>query len=254
MRGAARGIGRRQRDLPAAFRPEHHQPAREAVGERLRERRQIRPRLEQRRGDEEQLDVGDRLARIALEERRDAARQVGREAGAEDEALGDAQSHAVEPHVPLERTALAAGIGNERGDVILQVLADAAQRQPSPRCRAPRARRDRRCRTASAVCGELIAPPARITSRSAARDLSSPALAGIRRRRRACPRSRRASPAPDLDGQIAAPTAPGADRRPRRCSAGRCGSSSACAQSPPAARRCSRRSTGMPGARGRRRR
>ena len=99
------GVGRRQPDLPAGFRAQHDQPAREAVGKRLRERRQIGARLEQRRGDEEQLDVGNWLARIAFEERGGPTRQVGCETGAEDEALGNAQSQAVEPHVVLERAA-----------------------------------------------------------------------------------------------------------------------------------------------------
>ena len=127
MRGAARGSADASRTCPREFRAQHDQPARETVGKWLRERRQIGARLEQGRGDEEQLDVGNRLARIAFEECGGPTRQVGCEAGAEHEALGDAQGQAVEPHVVLERAALAARVGDERGDVILQVLADAAQ-------------------------------------------------------------------------------------------------------------------------------
>ena len=88
MRGAARGSADASRIRPRLSGRSTTSAAAEAVGIRLRERRQIGARLEQRRGDEQKLHVGHRLRRIAFEECHGPARQVGGDAGAEDEGLG----------------------------------------------------------------------------------------------------------------------------------------------------------------------
>ena len=84
-------VGRTQRDAAATFRSQQDDAAGETVGEGLAKRRQI-GRRRQRAGNEQELDIRQRLRRIGLHEAGDAARQVGHEAAPECESLRDASA------------------------------------------------------------------------------------------------------------------------------------------------------------------
>lgn len=71
----------RKPDVAAALWSQEHDATGERVCEGLLERREIWGGT-QRAGDEKELDVGNRLARAALDEASDAARQFGGKAGA----------------------------------------------------------------------------------------------------------------------------------------------------------------------------
>jgi len=76
----------------------------------------------------EQLDIGDGSLGSLLRKGGEPARQVGRKAGPRTKPWAMPKARRSSRMLRWNRSALAASVGDERGDVILQVLADAAQR------------------------------------------------------------------------------------------------------------------------------
>ena len=146
------------------------------------------------RAAEHELDVGHRELRPRLDEGVQAAGHHRGRAGAEEIGADHAHRHAVEAHLAVEHAGVRPSrIGHVGAEVVLQVLAD---RQIDDRLDAG----SRRCSAGPmpdsiSSCGELNAPLATITSRSACalHAVAADALDDIRRRSRACPASARAS-------------------------------------------------------------
>ena len=109
-----------------------------------------------------------------LEERHDAARQVAGDALAKEIGLAELERDAVEPHGLVERARLPAGIGRPR-----PTYGPAGSRRrraaaPWPSMPCARSASGSPMPDSISTCGELITPPARITSRSARATLVSP--------------------------------------------------------------------------------
>ena len=239
MRGRIGGL---EADEAAALRVQQHDARGEHVREGRLERREIRVAAE-RGGGEQDLQVGQRRLGARLQERDDAARHVGGEAGAEEIGLRERARDAVGAHGAQERARLLAPVHQDHRDMVLQVLADARQRDLHRNAHGGASSSGSPMPDSIRSCGELMTPPARITSRSARAATVSAALPVFDADGAASleedARGQRLDRRPSGSGA----SAPGADRRSRRCSAGRCGSSSAGGRSLPAGRRCSRRST-----------
>ena len=189
MRGCAAGSADCRADEAAAFRMQQHDAGGEHVGERRLERREIGAAAE-RGGGEQDLDVRQRrFGSATSEERHDPARHVRGEAGAEEIGLRKRARDAVGAHGPQERARLLAPIDQDDRGMVLQVLAHARQSEPSPRMPNGGASSSGSPMPESIrSCGELMTPPARITSRSARAVGRLRRLRDIRRRRRGCPR------------------------------------------------------------------
>ena len=241
MRAGAAGVGRGEVDPAAALRAQHHCAAGKAVGVGRANRRKI-GRGRHRRGVEQQLDIGQRPGRspARFQKRHQPARQVGGDPAAAEIRVRQLPRNAVGAHRGVQRARLLAG-----------------DRPPAPRC-GPAGCSRRRATGVTATpcaaespgsptpdsinsCGELMTPP---REDHLAFGTSDVAFAGVRYStpRRGRPRTGCASPAPRPRPRDWAAPAPAADRRPRRCSAGRCGSCFGSGRNLPAAHRCSRRS------------
>ena len=239
--GCGRGprIGRGQTHAAPALRPQQDDAAGKAVVIGFAEGLEIGGGAERRCGHQE-LDVRQAQIGTALEESGDAARQVGREAGAEQPGLSELAGDAVETHRAVKGAGLPPAIGHERGEMVLQIPA---------RRRSARTRTAMSCARSSAgspmpdnikSCGELKTPAVSSTSRRArASDSARPAIFDAdsprpsKRIRVACAPTRIVSPC----GR-----APGGDKPRRRCSGGHRGWCIASGRNPPARRRCSPRS------------
>ena len=169
-----------------------------------------------------------------------AARRLGRRAACQRNRRGECDEDAVGRIVASKRAGLLARVIDERREVVLQVVADARERCRAPRCRVAPACPDRRCPDSINSCGELMTPPARITSRSARAVICSPASVifdadGAAALEHDAVRQRTGRPPSGWNG-----SAPGAGRPRRHCSAGRRRIVMLRAQALPAGRRCSR--------------
>jgi hypothetical protein len=120
-------IARNKFETAPAFRPQHDGAACVAIRIWTPEGHQIRRRGERSRVKDE-LHVRQGDVRPALEECHLPGRQVGGDAFAEQIGSRQCRHDAVEPHRPVERARFLAQIGDGRRDVVLQILADARQR------------------------------------------------------------------------------------------------------------------------------
>ena len=73
---------------------------------------------------EHELDVGDRKLGARLDEGMKSARHHGGGTDAEQIGREHARRHAVEPHLPVERSRAAACERQEHRDMVLQIAAD----------------------------------------------------------------------------------------------------------------------------------
>ena len=136
------------------------------------------PRGERRAGQQQLHVRHGRRPEFTRGERRHAARNVARDAGAAEQiGVGERHGDAVEPHRAVDGAGGAARSNDDHhGDVVLQVPADAAQRHlrlDAVRCAA---RPGSPMPDSISTCGELITPPASSTSRWRAHDRGSAAL------------------------------------------------------------------------------